>query len=509
MLPARAAAFLFVMPLLWGGMATEASAAAFLSKVGGIVQHRAAGTDRWNLVKSVPQDLQGGDTVRTGVRASATLSFDDGSKVDLGPNSSFILEESSSGRSRIKLSFGSLRAFVQKLQARQFQVRTPTAVCSVRGTEFRVEVQNGGRTVIDLYKGLLGVEDGRGQQVLMHPNERLEVDTRGMGAPSGLPSQGQIQKSQFHSVMRREMSLDMSKEEVQAAAAREIKLAEFQQGKVLMDVFGQRVRLEEYIIRPAPNQFKLVILNERASRFDYFYYLGTFNTVLPTDLSIALRQLSGRVGSAPDYFLTAFETGRSNTQDSVVELAQGGHLVDVNTNADPADNVNFFYNATSDTFEDVTGQSVFQTLFDRYGFYINGGLKYGWTGANIQTYTGGFGAASPTASSTNDPITGALLATALPARVVSVTFPESTQIHQVIYESYTDGTFTKWDNYIINDEGKIANISDFQGIRSGAAYKQKLLDFNYEQVITASEFGGRKIDLVVEPRILINSGLIQ
>jgi len=37
---------------------------------------------------------------------------------------------------------------------------------------------------------------------------------------------------------------------------------------------------------------------------------------------------------------------------------------------------------------------------------------------------------------------------------------------------------------------------------------RRLLDFNFEQVITASEFGGRKIDLVVEPRILIQSGLM-
>ena len=119
-----------------------------------------------------------------------------------------------------------------------------------------------------------------------------------------------LTREQFQTVMRREMSLDMSKEEVLAAAAREIKLAEFQQGKVLMDVFGQRVRLEEYIIRPRADQFKLVVLNERQSRFDYFYYLGTFNTALPTDMSVALRQLSGSVGTAPTFWLTGFETGR-------------------------------------------------------------------------------------------------------------------------------------------------------------------------------------------------------
>ena len=61
-----------------------------------------------------------------------------------------------------------------------------------------------------------------------------------------------------------------------------------------------------------------------------------------------------------------------------------------------------------------------------------------------------------------DPITGAALAAALPTRSVSVTFPEAELVHQVIYESYTDGTFTKWDNYIIRDDGRIATVSDFQ-----------------------------------------------
>ncbi|MBI5883855.1 MAG: hypothetical protein HZB91_12220 [Elusimicrobia bacterium] len=46
-------------------------------------------------------------------------------------------------------------------------------------------------------------------------------------------------------------------------------------------------------------------------------------------------------------------------------------------------------------------------------------------------------------------------------------------------------------------------------MRTGTEYKDRLLKFNYEQVITSSEFEGRKIDIVVEPKILIQSGLIQ
>ncbi len=483
--------------------AVPAAAAPKITAYQGIVQVRAAGTSGWALIREAATPLAPGDTVRTGTRASATLTFDDRSRIELGANGSFTLEDAVPAKSGIHLLLGTIRVKVEKFAARKFTVRTPVAVCSVRGTEFQVDVQAGGRTTVDLYQGLLAVEDPRGQQILLQPNQRIEVDAGGMSQPGLIPNQGQIQRSQFHSVMRREMSLDMSKEEVQAAAAREIKLAEYQQGKSLIDVFGQRVRLEEYIVRPAPNQFKLVVLNEREARFDYFYYLGTFNKDLPKDLSTALRQLPGGVGSAPDYFMTGFETGRSNTKDSMIERALEGHLVDVNNNATASDDVKFFYDSVTDSYVDVTGKSVYQTIFDKYGFYINGGLKYGWTGNNAQSYS------DTTASSVADPITGAALAAALPARSVSVTFPDAGSIHQVIYESYSDGTFTQWDNYILDDQGKVATISDFQGIRSGAAYKEKILQFNFEQVVTASEFGGRKIDLVVEPRIFIQAGLVQ
>ena len=40
----------------------------------------------------------------------------------------------------------------------------------------------------------------------------------------------------------------------------------------------------------APELAEYYVLNEREARFDYFYYLGTFNQALPVDLKIALNQ---------------------------------------------------------------------------------------------------------------------------------------------------------------------------------------------------------------------------
>ncbi len=494
----------------------NARASAYISKVSGIVQLQHSGTDRWELVRDVPLDVADQDSVRTGRGAQTTLSFDDGSRVELGPNATFTLEESSRGRSSIKLNFGALKAFVQRIAARRFEVKTPTAVCSVRGTEFKVEVLAGGQTVVDLYKGLLAVEDRRGQQILLHPNETIHVDLRGLNKAAGLPTKNQARQTAFHAIMQREMGLELSKHEILASAAREVKLAEFQQGKALIDVHGDRVRLEEYIIRPSPNQFKLVVLDQsKENGLNLFSYLGTFNQNLPADLKQALNQLNGTVDTAPTWWLTGFQTVRTNTQDSIVEIANGGHPVDVNHNGVPGDQIAFLFNPVTNTYMSVAGHNVYQTLFDNYGFYVNSRLTYGWAtpGGNVQSYT------LVTNASTVDPISGAALTAAnawidpntgqLATRSVSSTFPDADQIHQVIFESYSTGDFIRWDNYIFTNDGQIATTANFNAATAGTSYLQGILKFNFEQDITSSQFSGRKIDLVVEPKILVQAGLIQ
>ena len=499
-LPFSAALLALALPLI----PSLASAGAYLSKTAGLVQIKSASQDRWDPVRAVPQPVAAGDAVRTGLRAQATLQFEDGSHVELGSNASFTLEEASGSRSLLNLGFGAIKVWVQRLGSRRFQVRTPTAVCSVRGTEFRVEVMPGGRTTVDLYKGLLGVEDHRGQQVLLHPNERLQVDLRGIGLPSALPSQTSIQRTNFHQLMQKEMVLDLSKEQVMAAAIGEIKAAEFQQGKSLTDAFGHRVRVEQYIVRPAANQFKLVVLNERKASFNYFYYLGTFNQSLPTDMSVALRQLNGTVDTPPDYWLTSFESGRSNTTDSLVELAQGGHPVDVNNNGVAGDAVSSLFDARTNAYVDTTGRSVYQTIFDKEGLYVNGTLKSGWTGTNLQSYT-----LRTDVTTTNlDPFTNA--AVSVPGSAgTTITFPDADKVHQVITTTYLDGTSLSFDNYIIDDKGKIATVADFANVTAGPSFIEKLMQYNFQTVVSATEFGGRKIDLVVAPKMFVQAGLIQ
>ncbi|MBI5239355.1 MAG: FecR domain-containing protein [Elusimicrobia bacterium] len=493
------AAFIF-SSLLAGAAPVCAKDSGMLREVSGVVQVQNRGAEGWVLVRRVPLPLSAGDRVRTGYGARAVLDCSDGSRLELGGSAAMTLVEDSRYRVAVELEGGPLKAEAKADPLRSFQLRTPAALATLRGAKVEVslEVRLGGRTVIDLHKGLLGVEDRHGAAVLLHPNERLEVDAAGMGRADPLPAPRERRRLRFHELMQRELALDQAQDIEQSAAAREIKLAEYQQGKAFIDLNGVRVRVEEFMLRPAADQFKLVVLNGHGSSLGYFYSQGTFNRNLPADLSVPFSQLAGRSGTAPDYWLTAFQTGRSNGVDSVVEMGQGGHPVDLNGNAEPGDDVAWLFDRDSGAYVSVAGQPVFQTLFDRYGLYVNGGLKHGWSGVNLQSRE----AQQAALSTTNDPITGALLPGLLPVRGVNTTYP-SGGAEQLVTESYNDGTFIQWRNRAFDFGGAAAVPGG-----AGPAFKAGLARWGFQQTITASEFGGRSIDLVIAPKVLLQSELL-
>ena len=431
----RAPAFLLAGIFLAAEPAAQAQPVlAQVARTYGIVQLQGPFRE-WTTIAAPPAALAEGDQVRTGPLSSAVVTFADGSRLELGSDTSFTLEEASAQRVSMKVSMGRLKASVTRQEGARFEVRTPMAVCFVRGTEFLVIVAAGGRTTVDLYKGLLGVADQRGHEILLHPGQRLAIDVRGMAVPERAPSLAEIQRQDFHAGMRREIGLDAAKRAALAAAARELELAEYQQGRVMIGLNGERMRVEQYMLRPQADQFEFVSLSGRPGSLDYFYYLGTFNRKLPTDIGPILSGLAGGP-SSPDYYLSAYETGRSNRADSIRESAQGGHPVDVNGNSDLADNVDWYFDGSANRSVATGGGRFYETLFDRYGFYVNGKLKYGWSGSNIASDS------ERSAASNTDPLTGASLDAAnayldssglLATRVVNETFPDPARVHQRVY----------------------------------------------------------------------------
>lgn len=92
--------------------------------------------------------LRDGDRLQTGRQSTVTVVLQDGTLLAVGPNSEMDLSQfqfnttTQDGSALVNLLRGSVRVItglMTKTQPERFQVRTPTAVVGVRGTDFIVE----------------------------------------------------------------------------------------------------------------------------------------------------------------------------------------------------------------------------------------------------------------------------------------------------------------------------------------------------------------------------------
>jgi len=98
-------------------------------------------------------DLRSGDTIVTGPSDSVTLEFPDGSRLLLQAESELALEAleaygdrgNLSSRLRLRKGNADTQVETQKPGGGRFEIHTPAAISAVRGTEFRVGVEDGGR----------------------------------------------------------------------------------------------------------------------------------------------------------------------------------------------------------------------------------------------------------------------------------------------------------------------------------------------------------------------------
>lgn len=99
------------------------------------------------------QNLYPGETLITGSDGSAKVLLRDDSLMDLGPGSSFKIDQfigdgSENRQASFTVLYGRLRALVTKAlkSGSKFDVRTPDSVMGVRGTEFIVNIPRDGRS---------------------------------------------------------------------------------------------------------------------------------------------------------------------------------------------------------------------------------------------------------------------------------------------------------------------------------------------------------------------------
>jgi hypothetical protein len=134
--------------------------------------------------------LQQGDVIRTGEGAHAVLTFFDGSVIELEPDSEIRVETLQA------TSAGDLLMTMQQTIGRswhvvsrtltpnsKYEVRTPAATATVRGTAFLVTVSPQGVSNIQTTDGVVGMIGG-GQEVLVPPGFQSSVLPGGVPEPT-------------------------------------------------------------------------------------------------------------------------------------------------------------------------------------------------------------------------------------------------------------------------------------------------------------------------------------
>jgi hypothetical protein len=103
-----------------------------------------------------------GDVILTGVNGRVVISLSDGSQITVLPNSRVVLKNyraANSVRELLEITIGRVRVKIHRLGGKPnpYLLNSPAASIAVRGTEFIVDVQQSGETMVAVSEGLVEV----------------------------------------------------------------------------------------------------------------------------------------------------------------------------------------------------------------------------------------------------------------------------------------------------------------------------------------------------------------
>lgn len=261
---------------------------------------------------------------------------------------------------------------------------------------------------------------------------------------------GLVEKAQYRAQIAEErLDIFFDRQEAQI-----IKRYDAQLEKTLIDIHGNRVRVEEYVLRPQADQVKFLSLSHRKDSLNYLWFLQDFNKDLPEDITkIAFRW---DWPNYPEWYATKQIIHLSNTIDSV-EYEWTGEKPEVmdliNSNAEKIGK--WWTLFPEKVIWRVNSKDKLVVNFDPFSFSPN---EPSWS--NGQYPSGG---------------------------------KWSKQ------DFWWDNTFLKREGYIIDDEGNVIRYEP----SSLREIERLQRDYNIETIYTATEFEGRTIDTIMVPKIFL------
>ncbi|MCG2725497.1 MAG: FecR family protein [Elusimicrobia bacterium] len=247
-----------------------------LAFTGNVEARLTAADEDWVPAKRNMEILEGG-TIRTGANGAAVIYMPNKTKIWLRANSNLEIEENKSFATRISLLFGSIKIRVPHLLRRErFRVKTPTAICAVRGTEFTLSSSEEGKMRIAVLYGEVKLEytvpPSQGKNVVYIPQGHiLSVAEKGKQGERALLTKAQESKAlenwdpgltpDERQKMFRQKENDRQQVKEFARVANDtdkkirsftdiVKESDIEAGRTLKDVHGNLVRVDQRLMRP-------------------------------------------------------------------------------------------------------------------------------------------------------------------------------------------------------------------------------------------------------------------
>jgi hypothetical protein len=140
---------------------SEKPSSSFISTIEGEVQIKKVGSMDW-VRAAVKAVLVASDTVKTGANSKVSITFFDGSIIELKSNTQIEMKELVNVKTktiRLKQDIGETLSKVEKLtdSASRYEIETPTAIAGVRGSSMLVSVAIDGTTIVKNLAGQISV----------------------------------------------------------------------------------------------------------------------------------------------------------------------------------------------------------------------------------------------------------------------------------------------------------------------------------------------------------------
>lgn len=484
-----------------------------------------------------PEELIEGTEVRTNGSSTAELRFSDGSRIQLAPGTVFKIDKTDTHEMSFSLGLGKLRAAFSGLLSSRVRIRTPTAVAAVRGTVFEIGT-NEKTSAIVMAEGVLEVTDNNGKEAVLTSEETLRIGENGMEKPRmvALNSREALQAVRPYAV-HQDMARDATRSMLEDLRNRELKSNEAQLGKDVVDAFGRRVRLEEYLLRPDTKSYEILFLSHRQDRFDWGHLIHTFNSAIPNDLSQVPAIVAGAflAEKQPTNWLKSSEFYATNTIDAEKEVRTFGAPVQIDFKGYNAGVSKLLWYPSSIDFTQsiqgpgvVVGANGWRDQFVQHQDYnttvtsnffwqlnvqpsISANTDIAFSASKILGANVGQGASLPTdytsfsvvldPSNQTDVNNGGLAHTSYdlyqPIDTVFTTPSGPGRADLRAVTTYPDGSTMQVEKFLVSNDGKILDFSNPTSTLFGQDGS-----YNLEINIKSSLFQGRDIDVLIAPEIL-------